>query len=210
LVNRLTTPLPLSWRHVLVWGGLRGSLSMVLVLTLPPSFPGRGMLVTLVFGVVGLSLFVQGLSMAPLLRKLGLLVGEGRHPEYDRARASMIMSRYALEELAQLEGHGLIETGVATRLRRYYESQTSKAEAQARELVADIDLTAQTAEALERLIEAERVGLRAAQHAELLDDATADAMSVVLAERLALLDEHPGGTEDELAEVLGQALGPDE
>ncbi|KIG14741.1 Na+/H+ antiporter [Enhygromyxa salina] len=210
LVGRLTTtPLPASWRHVLVWGGLRGSLSMVLILTLPTSFPGRGMLVTLVFGVVGLSLFVQGLSMAPLLRKLGLLVGENRHHEYDRARATLIMSRYALDELAELEGHGLIESGVAARLRRHYESQTSKAEAQARELVSNVDLSAQTAEALERLIAAERVGLRAAQHAELLDDVTAEALSVELAKRLALLDERPGGTEAELAEILGQALGPD-
>ncbi|MEM7233563.1 MAG: cation:proton antiporter, partial [Planctomycetota bacterium] len=62
---------------MLVWGGLRGSLSMVLILGLPMDFPGRHLLVNLVFGVVAISLFLQGLTMGPLMAKLGVKGGHG-------------------------------------------------------------------------------------------------------------------------------------
>ena len=64
--------IPGSWRVVLTWGGLRGALSMVLALSLAADFPHRDQLIVTTFGVVLLSLLVQGLTMAPLLRLLGL------------------------------------------------------------------------------------------------------------------------------------------
>ncbi|MDE2221316.1 MAG: sodium:proton antiporter, partial [Gammaproteobacteria bacterium] len=65
-------PWPLSWATVLSWGGLRGGLSMVLALSLPAGFSHRELIVHMSFGVVLLTLLVQGLSMKPLLRRLGL------------------------------------------------------------------------------------------------------------------------------------------
>jgi CPA1 family monovalent cation:H+ antiporter len=64
--------LPASWSALLVWGGLRGALAMVLALSIPASVPGREFLVTLTYGVVALSILVQGLTITPLLRWLGL------------------------------------------------------------------------------------------------------------------------------------------
>jgi CPA1 family monovalent cation:H+ antiporter len=61
-----------SWAVVLTWGGLRGSLSMVLVLSIPNDFAPKTYLVPLTFGVVILSILIQGLTMSPLLRYLGL------------------------------------------------------------------------------------------------------------------------------------------
>lgn len=61
-----------SWLAVMTWGGLRGALSMVLALSLPFDFPNRELLVTLTFGVVVLSILVQGLTMQRLLRRVGL------------------------------------------------------------------------------------------------------------------------------------------
>jgi CPA1 family monovalent cation:H+ antiporter len=54
------------------WGGLRGALSMVLALSLPESMPQRQLVITTTYGVVLLSLLVNGLSLAPLLRFLGV------------------------------------------------------------------------------------------------------------------------------------------
>ncbi len=59
-------------RIVLVWSGLRGALTITLVLALPPETPGRDLLLAMSFGVVLFSLVVQGLSLPLLLRSLGL------------------------------------------------------------------------------------------------------------------------------------------
>lgn len=64
--------IPKSWLSVMTWGGLRGALSMVLALALPFDFPNRDLLITLTFGVVVLSILLQGLTMHKLLRTVGL------------------------------------------------------------------------------------------------------------------------------------------
>ncbi|WP_379153607.1 cation:proton antiporter [Paenibacillus sp. sgz5001063] len=63
---------PGSWKSVLNWGGLKGSLSIALALSLPMSFEGRQDILVLTFSVVLFSLLVQGLSIKPLVKKLGL------------------------------------------------------------------------------------------------------------------------------------------
>jgi Na+:H+ antiporter len=72
LRRRGETPPPISWSVVLVWGGLRGALSMVLALSLGAALTDRALVVTMTTGVVLLTLLVQGLTMAPLLRRFGL------------------------------------------------------------------------------------------------------------------------------------------
>jgi monovalent cation:H+ antiporter, CPA1 family len=61
-----------EWTAVLTWSGLRGSLAMVLALSLPPTMPQRDLVVTITIGVVVLSILVQGLTVRPLLRWLGI------------------------------------------------------------------------------------------------------------------------------------------
>lgn len=64
---------PLRDQHVLFWGGLRGALALALALGLPEQTPHRNEIVMLCFAVVGFSVVVQGLTMPPLLRRLGVL-----------------------------------------------------------------------------------------------------------------------------------------
>jgi CPA1 family monovalent cation:H+ antiporter len=71
LLSRTKEKFPRSWMTVMTWGGLRGALSMVLALSLPVDFPNRELLVTLTFGVVALSILLQGGTMKWLLRKVG-------------------------------------------------------------------------------------------------------------------------------------------
>ncbi len=61
---------PFRWQHVLFWGGLRGSLSIALVLSLPTGLAGRSQFIFMIFGAVLFSLLVQGLTVGPLLRLL--------------------------------------------------------------------------------------------------------------------------------------------
>ncbi len=64
--------LPWSWAAVLTWGGLRGALSMVLALSLPRDFSHRDMILHMTFGVVLITLLAQGLTIRPLLARIGL------------------------------------------------------------------------------------------------------------------------------------------
>jgi CPA1 family monovalent cation:H+ antiporter len=64
---------PVRQQHVLFWGGLRGALALALALALPPDLPRHDDVVTLTFAVVAFSVFVQGLSITPLLRRLKLI-----------------------------------------------------------------------------------------------------------------------------------------
>ena len=58
-------------QHVLFWGGLRGAVALALALGLPPEVPQRQEIVTVSFAVVAFSVFVQGLTIKPLLRSTG-------------------------------------------------------------------------------------------------------------------------------------------
>jgi len=73
LFNRSSLRVAAAHQHVLFWGGLRGALALALALGLPPDFPQRDSIVTVTFGVVAFSIFAQGLTMTPLLRRLGQL-----------------------------------------------------------------------------------------------------------------------------------------
>jgi CPA1 family monovalent cation:H+ antiporter len=64
-------------QHSLFWGGLRGALALALALALPGEMPNRDAVITVTFAVVAFSVFAQGLTMAPLLRKLGQMPDKG-------------------------------------------------------------------------------------------------------------------------------------
>jgi CPA1 family monovalent cation:H+ antiporter len=66
--------LRVKWQHqhVLFWGGLRGALALALALALPPDIALRDSIITVSFAVVAFSVFVQGLTLGPLLRSSGV------------------------------------------------------------------------------------------------------------------------------------------
>ncbi|MDC3416023.1 cation:proton antiporter [Aquibacillus salsiterrae] len=59
-------------RILLNWGGLKGSLSIALALSLPIEFEGRDTVLILTFSVVLFSLIFQGLTIKPLIKQLNL------------------------------------------------------------------------------------------------------------------------------------------
>ena len=70
--NRLSKPsMPWTWNHILFWGGLRGTIPIILMLQLP-EFQYRTLFITATFGIVLFSIIFQGLTIEPLLRKLKL------------------------------------------------------------------------------------------------------------------------------------------
>ena len=63
--------IPLKWNHILFWGGLRGTIPIILMLQLP-AFQYRTLFLSATFGIVLFSIIVQGLTIEPLLRRLKL------------------------------------------------------------------------------------------------------------------------------------------
>lgn len=77
LFSRTKLRLSLGYQHVLFWGGLRGALALALALAIPASVPERSEIVVIAFAVVAFSIFVQGLTMPWLIRRLRLDTTEG-------------------------------------------------------------------------------------------------------------------------------------
>ena len=129
------------------------ALLMVLVLALPQEFPHRDLVVAMTFGVVILSILVQGLTMGPLLRRLKLVgISEGR-AEYDRLKGALSAVNAALVEVEKMEIERGIPKVVTDEVRAHYARRADEYE----EAVADLHLKA------ERLLEEDR--LRAARRA---------------------------------------------
>jgi CPA1 family monovalent cation:H+ antiporter len=64
------------FKAVLVWGGLRGALALALALAIPSVVPERLQIIVTAFAVVAFSVFVQGLTMPLMLRRLGLVTAK--------------------------------------------------------------------------------------------------------------------------------------
>jgi len=73
LVRNSRAAVNVAYQHVLFWGGLRGALALALALALPPQIAERREIIVVAFAVVAFSIFVQGLSMPWLIRRLGLM-----------------------------------------------------------------------------------------------------------------------------------------
>ena len=116
IVNRLSEPVPWRWRHILFWGGLRGSLSIALALSLPATLSGRSELVTMVFGAVIFSLLAQGLSISPLLRFLGLSRRDPNLRDYELAQGQLLAEMAAIVELDQLRNRGVVPDRIYRKL----------------------------------------------------------------------------------------------
>ena len=76
LFARSALRVPVAYQHVMFWGGLRGAVALTLCLGLPDSVPLHDEILYVTFALVGFSIIVQGVTMTPLLRKLGLIAGK--------------------------------------------------------------------------------------------------------------------------------------
>ena len=207
LANRFSyEKVPMAWRHVMVWGGLRGSLSMVLILTLPDDFPGKAVLVNLVFGVVALSLFLQGLTMRPFMARLGLLTGRVLNEDYAIARTRVMAASRAIEKLDKLRADRLVSKSPYRELRRWYESRLAEAEHSATAEAGTSEFDEQVVEGLQRLCEVERETIRRAASLGVVTPHAAAELESEIAQRLARLEEAEQEGEQRLREYLDKKL----
>lgn len=84
---------------ILWWGGLRGSVSIALALSLPTNLADRDTVIATVFGVVLFTLLVQGLTTKPILLRLRLAGDQPLQQTYSEAVARQLALQRSLEKL---------------------------------------------------------------------------------------------------------------
>jgi len=114
------------------WAGLRGADSLVIALALPLTtrsgspFPSRDLIIFVTFGVIFVTLVLQGFSIAPLVRRLGL---EGDDAEAREERlARVAMANAALDFLRRIARDEKPPKEVVDRMRAEYEQRRRAAE----------------------------------------------------------------------------------
>jgi CPA1 family monovalent cation:H+ antiporter len=103
-------------RTVIWWGGLRGSVSIALALSVPDVLADRTQIIAIVFGAVLFTLLVQGLTAKSLLETLGLLKNQELRQQYQEAIAQRVALNRVINYLSEVSGDRKIEPEFSDRL----------------------------------------------------------------------------------------------
>lgn len=111
---------------VVGWAGMRGVLSLAAAISLPQiiangkPFPHRDLIIFLTFSVILVTLVVQGLTLPPLIRLLGLAgTAETNREEQDARRLVIEAALVSLEEMRAADIRG--SSDVYDDLERHYQ-----------------------------------------------------------------------------------------
>ncbi|HWC61603.1 MAG TPA: Na+/H+ antiporter [Verrucomicrobiae bacterium] len=130
---RARDPYP-SWKHVTIvaWTGMRGVVSLAAALALPlrradgSPFPGRDLILFLSFVIILATLVVQGLSLPPLIRWLG--VEDDDSLEQEEREARLAANKAALARLHEVAEKDPAKADALKRLRIEYEDRIRQLE----------------------------------------------------------------------------------
>jgi NhaP-type Na+/H+ or K+/H+ antiporter len=129
---------PWRYRLVIGWGGMRGAITLAIALTLPTMVNGapfaeRSVLILLAAVVVVVTLLGEGLTLAPLVRHLGLAKTEEHQRREAVARARV--TEAGLARLDQLAEAGEVDEDTANVYRQLFELRLDRV----RSLLSDDD-----------------------------------------------------------------------
>jgi len=131
--NRVArSDIPVPDQTILWWGGLRGSVSIALALSMPVILPEREEIIATVFGVVLFTLLVQGLTIQPLLKRLDLLSNQPLRQRYAEAIVRQTALQRVLQYLEKIETRSGLDP-------EFYRDQTALVQGKLTCLQTDID-----------------------------------------------------------------------
>ena len=127
-----------SWRvrTVVGWAGMRGAVSLAAALALPPAFPQRGLLIFLTFAVIFVTLVLQGLTLPPLIRALGV-VDDGTEEEREELKARLLATKAAIDRIDELASEDWTRDDTMERMRGLYEYRKRRLAARAGKIEDD-------------------------------------------------------------------------
>ncbi|MFZ5972530.1 MAG: Na+/H+ antiporter [Bacteroidota bacterium] len=114
---------PIQWASVVAWSGMRGIVSLAAALALPVAFdngnpfPHRDLIIFLTFCVIFATLVLQGLTLRPLIRWLGISTDGQEHQEEQEAR--LRISSSVIEHIE--ENYALLNDDVLNQIKTKYE-----------------------------------------------------------------------------------------
>jgi len=94
---------------ILWWGGLRGSVSVALALSVPVTLADREIIIDIIFGVMLFTLLVQGLTTKPLLQALNLLGEQPLRQEFIQQIARRVALNRVMDELREVKAGKTID-----------------------------------------------------------------------------------------------------
>jgi len=154
------TRLSWKWQVVVFWSGLRGSIAMALAMAL--TLPEREKILLLTFGVVIISVFLQGLTVKPLLRWLGVITRHQPLLDYESRLGELMANQRAVTVLSKRKAQYHISPEVfeelASPLRNSIERLKKELEESNQEQVKE----EQRKDARNLMLAAQRLGLREA------------------------------------------------
>ena len=126
---------PRESRHaeqiVLGWSAMRGGVSLAAALALPLTaagrpFPDRANVIFISYIAIAATLVIPGLTLSPLVRRLGL--GEDEAVAREEARARVQLAHAALKHLDDLAERDVVAEPVLDQLRMTYELRIQRLE----------------------------------------------------------------------------------
>ncbi len=110
---------------LVAWTGMRGAVSLAAALAIPLTvdggapFPGRDLIIFLVYTTILFTILAQGLSLAPLIRLLGI-EDDGREERLE-VKARVKAAKRAIARVDELVGEEWVREETAGRMRGLYE-----------------------------------------------------------------------------------------
>jgi monovalent cation/hydrogen antiporter len=173
-------------RLVVAWSGMRGGIALAAALSMPLEVPQRDAILFVTLAVIGFTLTVQGLTLPPLVRRLGLTTED----EVDVRMKALTRLRTAEAALATVGdlafGGDGPPPGLVDRAREMYQERARQLAGQCRvpeDGGADLDPAAWV-ELRRRLLDAEREALL-----DLLDEGSVPVAVIREVERDLDLEE---------------------
>lgn len=125
----------ISWQNqiILWWGGLRGSVSVALALSVPESLAEREDIIAIIFGVMLFTLLVQGLTTKPILEALDLLGDQPLRQDFIQKIARRVALSRVLDELRDVKKSNSVDA-------EYCDYQMALVEGQLEEIEEDMQV----------------------------------------------------------------------
>lgn len=150
--SKKNAPIPWSWRNLLFWGALRGSLSMALALSLPNTIAYREELLITTFGVVLFTLLLPGLTIEAFVKLFKMNPGDTKLVVYKQLKSVQMSNNKALEFLDGLKRQGSISDRAHDRLK----DEIGQSQLETRNLIEELHVADASIQELE-YAEAKRI-----------------------------------------------------